>query len=122
MKLGQLVTALPVLQKLADANLTPKTLYRVHKLLSAIDKELAIYNEGRTRIIKELGTETEPGKWQVTNENRDLFADRMTELANVDIQEDLKTVCLPTTENITLSYNDLCALNGIIELEDTESE
>lgn len=120
MKMGKLVEALPALQKLAAAELTPKTLYWVSKLLSKIDKELAFFNEQRDKALAELGTEVEPDQWKIDPENRPAFEERMTELANIDIDEVFKVVKLPMSENVSLSYNDLRSLEGLVELDFVE--
>ena len=114
MKMGKLVEALPALQKLAAAELTPKTLYWVSKLMSKIDKELAFFNEQRDKALAELGTEIETGKWKIDPDKRSVFEERMTELANIEIDETLKVVKLPMTENVSLSYNDLRSLEGLV--------
>lgn len=120
MKLGKIVEALPALQKLAGASLTPKTLYWVSKLMSKLDKELAFFNEQQAKILQELGTEVEDGKWKIPPENRPAFEERMTELANVEIEGDFKVVKLPMTENVSLSYNDMKMLEGLVELDFAE--
>lgn len=122
MKLGELINATPALQKLAEANLTPKTLYWISKLLSKADKELAFYNEQSMKILQELGTEVEPGKWKIEPENREAVEARMRELADIDIDDDFKTVKLPMYENVSLSYKDLKTLEGLVELDYEESE
>ena len=120
MKMGKLVEALPALQKLAAAELTPKTLDWVRKLMSKIDKELAFFNEQRDKALAELGTEIETGKWKIDPDKRSVFEERMTELANIEIDETLKVVKLPMTENVSLSYNDLRSLEGLVELDFVE--
>lgn len=120
MKMGKIVEALPALQKLAGADLTPKTLYWVSKLMSKLDKELAFFNEQQAKILQELGTELEGGKWKIPPENRPAFEERMTELANIEIEGDFKVVKLPMTENVSLSYNDMKMLEGLVELDFAE--
>lgn len=120
MKLGKIVKALPALRKLAGADLTPKTLYRVSKLMSKLDKELAFFNRQQVKALGELGTKLEGGSWQIPPENRQAFEDRMTELANIEIEDEIKPVKLPVTENVSLSYNDICLLEGLIELDSIE--
>lgn len=120
MKMGKIVEALPALQKLAGADLTPKTLYWVSKLMSKLDKELAFFNEQQAKILQELGTELEGGKWKLPTENRAAFEERMTELANIEIEGNFKVVKLPMTENVSLSYNDMKMLEGLVELDFVE--
>ena len=122
MKLGKIVDALPALQKLGGENLTPKTLYWVSKLLSKLDDELSFYNKEHDKIIQELGSEVEGGKWQIPPENSPEFARRLTELANIEIDGDFKVVKIPLTEQISLSYADIRLLEGLVELDLPEEE
>ena len=122
MKLGNVVNALPALQKLAGENLTPKTLYWVGKTLSKLDGEINFFNEERAKIAKELGNEVETDKWEIPVENRPEFERRMVDLLNVEIEAEFKVVKLPVTENIRLSYNDLRMLDGFVELELAEDD
>lgn len=122
MKLGDVVNALPALQKLAGENLTPKTLYWVSKMLSKLDGEINFFNDERAKIAKELGNEVETDKWEIPVENRPEFERRMVDLLNVEIEAEFKVVKLPVTENIRLSYNDLRMLDGFVELELAEDD
>lgn len=120
MKLGTVVTAIPALKKLAACELTPKTLYKVSKLLAKLDKETEFFDANRNRLIRELGEETESGKWEVKEANREAFFGKVNELLDIDIDEEITPITLPTSEDFRLSYNDLCLLKGLVELNDPE--
>ena len=117
MRIGQIVNALPALQKLGNENLTLKTLYWVNKLLSALDKELSFYNAQQRKILNELGTEVQTGKWEIPPEMREQYLARMAELDGIEIDNAFPVVKLPVTEHVSLSYNDLKLLEGFVELE-----
>ena len=116
MKLGNVITSLPALQKLAGENLTPKTLYWVSKLLSKLDTEIDFYNEERRKIVTDLGKEVETDKWEIPAGNREEFNRRMADLLNIDIDAEFKIVQIPTFEELKLSYNDIRLLDGFVEL------
>lgn len=120
MKLGTVVAAVPALKKLAVCELTPKTLYKVSKLLSKLDKETEFFNNGRNKLIQELGREVKNGEWEVKKENKEAFFGKINELLDIDIDEAIEPVTLPNSENFRLSYNDLCLLKGFVELEEPE--
>lgn len=118
MKLGQLVEAVPAFGKIAACDLSPQYLYKVQKTLSKIDTELEFYNAGQKKIIADMGlTEISENKYKIPQERRAEYNDRIKELLEVEIEE-IPVVKLPLTENFKLSYNDLCLLQGIIELEE----
>ena len=119
MKLESVVQALPAMQRLANESLTPKTLYWVSKLLNHMEKELEFFNAERNKLFQKYGeeSEAEEGKLKIKKENTEAFESAMKAVLAVEIDNDFKAVHIPTTEKITLSYNDLHLLNGFIELE-----
>lgn len=118
MKLSTIVNAVPALQKLAATNLSPRTLYWISKLMAKVDRELAFFNREREKIVRELGKEVEGGKWEIPAENRETLDKRIADLLDIDIDDDdLKVAKIPTTEPITMSYNELRTLEGLVELE-----
>jgi len=122
MKLGTVVQALPALQKLAGENLTPKVLYWTNKLLTRLEKEIDFFSTERGKLLKQYGEEVEPDKWRVKPENIEAFEAAMKEVVDIDIEADFKVVKIPTTEKISLSYNDLRLLEGFAELDLIEEE
>ena len=120
MKLGDIVSALPALQKLAAADFSLNVLYRVNRLINTLEKQLEFYNEQRNAALTRYGTEVEPGQWTVVPENREAYDARMTELLDVEIEGIGAPVRVPVSENLRLSYNDLNALSGLVELEGAE--
>lgn len=121
MKLRKVVNALPALQKLAGENLTPKTLYWVSKLLSKLDKEIEFFNSTRNKLVADLGEEVD-GKIQVAAENIPIFQKKIAEILDIDIEAEFSAAKIPTTENLKMSYNDLCLLDGFVELEFVDEE
>ena len=122
MKLGTVVQALPALQKLAGENLTPKVLYWTNKLMARLEKEIDFFSTERGKLLKQYGEEVEPDKWKVKPENIEAFEAAMKEIVDIDIEADFKVVKIPTTEKISLSYNDLRLLEGLAELDLVEEE
>ncbi|MGN0493524.1 MAG: hypothetical protein ACI4F7_07745 [Acutalibacteraceae bacterium] len=122
MKLGVILQARPALDKLAGCELSPKYLYRVSKMLSKVNKELKFIDENRNKLIQELGQEISGGEWKVKDENLTEFVKRLNEVLDVDTEEDIPVISIPTTENIKLSYKDLDLLSGFIELQELDEE
>lgn len=121
MKMGEIVTALPALRKLADEKLTLKTLYQVSHTMSVLDNEIAFYNQERFKIIESLGNNIEGDKWKIPEENRAEFEARMDELINLEIESEIKPIMLPTSENLTMSFNEIKTLEGFVILDFVES-
>lgn len=121
MKMGQIITAVPALQRLADEKLTLKTLYKVNRLLSSLDKEISFYNQERIKLIESLGNNVQGDKWAIAQDKQAEYQERMTELMNLEIETEISPVMLPTSESIQMSYNDIKALEGFVELDFVES-
>ena len=87
MKLRKIVEATPALREIANQRLPMKTLYKV------------------TCLIREV----QPHK----------FNSAMTELLDIDVDVNIEPVLIPVSEaeNLKLSYNDICAMEGFIEIE-----
>lgn len=117
MKIGQVVEALPSLQKLAGQDLSIKKLYKVSKLLGSLDNEIAFYNNQRNKILSQycdiVGNQYIPRKEDEAKLNAEL-----RELLDTDIEGEIKEVVLGIDENIKLSYNDLMALKGFVTIEE----
>ena len=120
MKLGKIINALPALQKLAGEDLTVRTLYKINKLMRRLDKEIDFFNSERNKAIEELCEKDEGNKFRIPEENREALNKRLHELSDLGIEPDIEPVRLTDNENIRLSYNDLKALEGIIELSEPD--
>ncbi len=86
MKLKNIINALPALQKIANKDLTIKTLYRVKKLMERLDKEIEFYNSERNKAIEQLCKPDDGAKYIIPDENREELNKRMQELLYVNLE------------------------------------
>lgn len=119
MKIRQIVEALPSLQKLAEQDLSIKNLYRVSKLLSNLDSEIAFYNEQRNKILTKY-CDVVNNQYVPRKENEERLNIELGELLDTDIEYDVKEVSIGDNENIKLSYKDLVMLSGFVRIEGEE--
>lgn len=116
MKIKQVVDALPSLQKLAGQDLSIKKLYKISKLLGNLEKEIAFFNEQKTKLFVKycdvVGNQYVPRK-----ETEGQFAQEFNELLDTDIECEIKEVTICDDEDVKLSYNDLMALEGLVRIE-----
>lgn len=118
MKLKKLIDALPALREIAAQRLPMRTLYKVSRTMQEIQPQLDFYDTQYKQLVKEYCIE-QNGEY-VLNESRVAeFTERLTELQNIDVDINIMPMMLMEgeTENIKLSYNDICSLNGIIEID-----
>lgn len=119
MKIGNIVSAMPALRKVAAADMRPRTLYKVSKLMDSLDHALTFYNERQAYLVKSMGHETGTG-WRVNDDKVEEYRKKMQEVIDVEIADEIESVKIPIDENVKLSYQDLCLLRGLIELEAEE--
>jgi hypothetical protein len=116
MKIIQVVDALPSLQKLAEQELTTKTLYKIQKLFGNLEPEVAFYNEQRNKLLAQycdsIGNQYVPKNGKEVELNT-----KLGELLDIEIESDIKEVAIGLDENIKLSYNDLVVLKGFVRIE-----
>lgn len=118
MKLKKLIDALPALREIAAQRLPMKTLYKVSRTMQEIQPQLDFYDTQYRLLIKDYCIE-QNGEY-VLNESRAAeFTERLTELQNIDVDINIMPMMLMEgeTENLKLSYNDICSLKGIIEID-----
>ena len=116
MKIKQVVEALPSLQKLAGQDLSIKKLYKISKLLSSLEKEIAFFNGQKSKLLAKycdvVGSQYVPRK-----ETEAIFAQEFNELLEMDIECEIVEVAIGDNEDVKLSYNDLVAMQGFIRIE-----
>ena len=117
MKIVQVVNALPSLQKLAKQDMSLEKLYKISKLLSKLDDELAFYNEQRSKIVAQY-CDVVDGHYVPRKDENDKLTVAMNELLNLEIQCEIQEVAIGANEDIKLSYNDLMALQEFIRIEE----
>lgn len=110
---GVIVNAMDALKKIGESELSMPILYKANKLLKKIDGELEFFNKKRQKIISKYGVKIEEDKYKI--EDQESFNKEMAELLAVKI-DGIAPVEIPTSERISLSYNDLCSLNGLVTI------
>ena len=66
-----------------------------------------------------MGHEIDTG-WRVDDDKIDEYRKKMQEVIDVEVADEIEPVKIPVDENVKLSYQDLCLLRGLIELEAEE--
>lgn len=122
MNMKTLVDALPSIRKIAGQELSMKTLYRVKRLLDKLEAHLRIYDEQRTKIMERCCV-VEDGRYVPKPDMAETLESDMRELLDVEVDMDgIQAIRLPAEEDMRLSYADLCALAGLVEIEFEEKE
>lgn len=116
MKMRNLVDAVPSIRKIANQDLSAKTLYRVSLLLDRFEGQLKAYDETRAKLIDKY-CETVDGKIIPKNGAKADFEREMLDLLDMELDmADVKLVEIPSEEDIHLSYVDLNNLKEFITI------
>lgn len=121
MTIKNLVDALPSIRKVATQDLHAKTLYRVSRLLDRFEGELKSYDETRDKLVEKYCIRHENGGIVPKIGCREAFETEMEELLGTELEE-ARAVRIPAEEDIRISYADLRALRGFVEIEFDETE
>ena len=119
MKIIQVVNALPSLQKLAGQDLSIKKLYKISKLLGNLENEIAFYNTQRNKILTQY-CDVVGNQYVPRAEDEAQLSAAMNELLDTDVECEIKEVVLGLDEDVKLSYNDIVALKGFVDIEGDE--
>ena len=90
-----------------------------HEAENALQGVLTFYNERQAHLVKSMGHEIDTG-WRVDDDKIDEYRKKMQEVIDVEVADEIEPVKIPVDENVKLSYQDLCLLRGLIELEAEE--
>lgn len=121
MKIKNLVDALPSIRKIAEQDLHAKTLYRVSLLLDRFEGELEAYDMTREKLIEKYCDRHEGGTIVPKAGCAEQFEEEMQELLDTEL-EGVCTVMIPAEEDIRMSYADVRALRGFIEIDFEKEE
>lgn len=120
MKLSAVVNALPALQSLAGQRLSLKTLYKVDKIIRQVNLEAEFFNKQRFSILRDCADHVKGDDWKLRADKVQEYQDRLNELLEMEIVDDIEPVIIGADENLYLSYNELQSLKGFVELESME--
>ena len=119
MKLRVIMSAVSAFQKLANADMTLKSAYRLKKLVDSVQTEIDFFNEKQYKIIEKFGG----GEGIVIPEDKlaDMRAE-IDELLELDVQTEFTPIKLPLTENVSVSASDITALSHFIEFTEHDTK
>lgn len=120
MKMKQLIDALPSIQKVAAQDMSMRTLHDISKLMNSLENELNFYSKKRDDIIHQHCANKDGKIVPLDGHSEELEA-AMQELLSLDL-DSFKAVHIPSDENLKISYSDLQALSGFIEIDFGEPE
>lgn len=122
-KLQQIIASQEGLNKLLSTKLPIKSAYAISKLVNKIQPDIKVYDEQRIKLIKELGTQTDPEKdvWSVNPENVAQFQEELTKLQDIDVDlgfgegKELEKINIADLGDTQIEPNDLLPLEWLLQ-------
>lgn len=118
MKLLNLANASQAIHKVANQDLSMKTLHRISRQIDAIRPHLEFFDTKQAEILEKHCEKDEKG-YKINDSNRNIVESELQELYDVEV-DDINPVEIPDSENLKISYADMKALDGIITIKFTE--
>jgi mRNA-degrading endonuclease YafQ of YafQ-DinJ toxin-antitoxin module len=116
MKQGKIIDAYKALNKLASCQLPIKTAYQIHKLRAALKSAWDFQCEEEGKLIERLHpvADADGNLTFATMEGKKEFLRVQHELSEQEQEIDYQPVTVGFSDGITLSANDIDALDGFV--------
>lgn len=116
MKQGKIIDAYKALNKLASCQLPIKTAYKLHKLRTALKSAWDFQCEEEGKLIEHLrpAVDADGNLTFATMEGKKEFLRVQHELSEQEQEIDYQPVVIGFSDGITLSANDIDALDGFV--------
>lgn len=117
-KLGVIMNAVPVLQKIAQAQLPAVTAFNLYKVTKALEVERENFEGRRMDLIKKYsnGFNKETREYTFPEENRIKFMDEINELLNVEVELNTPAVNI-IDSGISISVAEIEAISFLLPEE-----
>ena len=116
MKQGKIIDAYKALSKLASCQLPIKTAFQLHKLRTALKSAWGFQCEEEGKLIERLrpAVDADGNLTFATMEDKKEFLRVQNEIAEQEQEIDYQPVTVGLLDGITLSANDIDALDGFV--------
>ena len=102
-KVNDVVGSVENIKSLLEIKLPVKVAYRISKLVNKLQPTLTVYEENRTKLIKEYGDVQEDGNTSVKDpEKLKLFAEELGKLLEVEEEIDFDKINVDELEGINI--------------------
>ena len=115
---GKIIKAYKAILDLADKPLPLPTAYALHKLRKALEPQWEFFCEEERKNIKQCdGVLGDDGKIRFENsEKTAAFVEKEAALSEMEVEMDIQPVKVPASSGLSITMNDLAALDGLVEV------
>ena len=116
MQLGEVVSALPAIQKLMEAKLSAGIAFRLAKFAKEVEPHVESYEKVRAELLEQFGTKGEEGdegqvQYTFANGQAEKFTKELTALLEEKVNIKIKKVKVSDLEGAELTPRDMMALD-----------
>lgn len=101
--ISEILNAAPVLTKLTNQTFSGAATFKIARLLKALDKEITIFEETRTKMVQDYGEKDEKGVLIEKDGNIHVMPDKI-ETFNNEINALLKSEVEINSEKLSIDY------------------
>lgn len=117
--LQEVFNAMPILQELADKDLTIKTSFVIARIIIEVEKEYNLFQEQRKKMFDKYVEKNEDGNFKIDENNNYIIKPGLAQLFNSEMNELLQTAVELNCNFINLEdIQDLCmsprAVTGLL--------
>jgi hypothetical protein len=113
--LGELKAAISGLNKIVVATLSIKVSYRLSKMITIINNELAHEEQLRQKLVTQYGEKDDKGNIQVKKENATKFYEDYRKLLEEEVKLNIQSIKLSEIQDVKISAMDILALGKLLE-------
>lgn len=122
MTMSQILNAAPVLTKLAGQTFSGAATFKIARLLKALDKEITIFEETRTKMIQTYGEKDEndiliekDGQIHVMPDKIETFNNEINALLKSEVEINSEKLSIDYFENIELTPMEASLIEAVVE-------
>ena len=120
--LGELLDCTTAMQKLAEKPMKTKSAFKVARLMREIDKEYALFQESRKRLIEKYGEKDqnnelkidENGNYSVSKENIEIFNRELRDVLETKISLNAELLDIEEFDNLNFTPTEMVLLAPFI--------
>lgn len=116
MKQANVIKAIKTLDKIKTQPMQLRTSYNLYKLRQSLQPHWDWQVEQEMKILEEKGVQTENGL-TITQEERAEFDSALLSIIEIEVEKDWTPVKVSVSDGLTISIEDIEALDGFVEIE-----
>lgn len=117
-QLRTIISAVPALSKVSAGDLSLHLAYRLKKVMGELQKEADFFAEQRHKIFEKYGTPGNDGNYTFDGENESAAITELEALLDMEVEPDIPVICIPVSEGLRLSVNDIIDLAPFVEFKE----